>query len=335
MVLVGYIVIVIILSVATVAVAELSRGPQSVATSTVGTGGLDLSITDPLLASQGVSAVYLSYSNEALHRVGDSSRELTYLNESGTVRLESLSNLSVTVAAASIPVGLYDSVELMVQASVVEFDGQNLTAVLGSPIVNASIPDALSIGETGTAYCLLDISSVVLETGAGSSPAFELVMSGTTLAAPASSMDISATSLGSHVSIAAEPWWQSYLSSQASLTVTNATLRNSSVAITIKNSGQMPDDILVVTLIGPASSGSTGLLPFGLAGETVFQVGPSGSLMVEGSSSTGLVLQGYELEGGASVTLTYTGALAPAALETSSISVVGFQASAYAVATSG
>ncbi len=96
-------------------------------------GSVSILLTDPPSVPAGVSAVYISYSNLALHltELGDSG--WVTVAGHGTVDTMGLVNLSQTISTGNVPSGRYNLLVFNITSAKVEFLGTAMTKRRFSP----------------------------------------------------------------------------------------------------------------------------------------------------------------------------------------------------------
>jgi hypothetical protein len=280
-------------------------------------------VTDPPTIPEGVTAVYIDYSNLAIH-VSDAGNQTgwTDLGSSGDINLLSVVNSTQTIAVANISSGLFNAMKFNISSAIVTFNGQNYTAnlVYQKAYLLVTIPGGIRITNGSTAGAVIDMTPTVLLLGNTTDPVFAFlpVAKGYTL--PANSVSIHA-----HVgdrndykgSIVAQ------IHEMTHFQVGSVSLTPSSLSITVQNTGAATVDFRFAALTSTTSvsGGWVPSTPFGPVSKIseFFVVLPDGSLVpVTASTNRGMIqtlaMAGYTLAPHQSATFTYTGPVTIGAL---------------------
>jgi len=287
------------------------------------TGTLAVLMTDPPTIPEGVTAVYMDYSNLAIH-VSDAGNNSgwTNLGSSGDINLLSIVNSTQTIAVANISNGLFNAMKFNVSSAIVTFNGQNYTAnlVYQKAYLLVTIPGGIRVTNGSTAGAVIDMTPTILLLGNTTNPVFAFlpVAKGYTL--PANSISIHPR-VGDHNddqgSIAAQIHDMTHFQLGA------VSLTPSSLSITVKNTGAATVDFRYVALTSTTSvsGGWVPANPFGPVSKIseFFVVVPNGSLVpVTASTNRGMIqtlaMAGYTVAPHQSATFTYSGPVTIGAL---------------------
>jgi hypothetical protein len=304
---------------------NISLGTNSSTTqATTGpTGTLAVLMTDPPTIPEGVTAVYMDYSNLAIH-MSDAGNNTgwTNLGSSGDINLLSVVNSTQTIAVANISSGLFNAMKFNVSSAIVTFNGQNYTAnlVYQKAYLLVTIPGGIHITNGSTAGAVIDMTPTILLLGNTTNPVFAFlpVAKGYTL--PANSVSIH-SHVGDHNddkgSIASQ------IHDMTHFQLGTVILTPSSLSITVQNTGAATVDFRYVTLTSTetVSGGWVPANPFGPVSKIseFFVVVPNGSLVpVTSSTNRGMIqslaMAGYTLAPHESATFTYSGPVTIGAL---------------------
>ncbi len=291
---------------------------SSSSSSPSGSGTLAVLMTDPPTVPDGVTAVYINYSDVEVH-VANAGNQTgwTDLQTSGSIDLMSIVNESQTIAATNITSGKFNGLRFNVTSAVVTFEGVNYTAdlVYQEHTLYVWIPGGIVISNGQTTGAMIDLSPTVLLLGNTTDPTFAFIPAATAYALPANSVS-NHPRVGDrndyHHGISAGIW------SMTKFQLTSASLSPSSLSVSVQNTGNATI-IFHMVAVTSTSTPSGGWVPSSAIGPVskiseFFVVAPNGSLLSltadsrQGAIQT-LALSGYSLAPGASVTFTYNGAL--------------------------
>jgi len=280
-------------------------------------GTLSILLTDPPTVPQGVTAVYVSYSNVQIHALGfPSNAGWVSLGSSGTVETLGLVNVSQTISSANVPSGRYDELALQISGVTVQFFGRNYTAEIKSDTFFAPLVGELTVNASGSSSALVDFQPIVLNLGGRSNPEFALSAFARALQIPPGQAH--SNSQGSRQSFQSQSWYSAFTNEQQErLTVSSSTLNQSAFSVTVENGAEQPVGIRMI-IITPAGQGPIPGSPV-LMNSAVLLVEPDGSLKLAhvGATASNLTASaqnflnaaGYEVQAGASVTLQFSGSV--------------------------
>ncbi|MFI5404778.1 MAG: hypothetical protein ACHQYR_03520 [Candidatus Gagatemarchaeaceae archaeon] len=289
-------------------------------------GSVSILLTDPPTVPEGVSAVYISYSNLALH--------LTTLGDSGWVNVEGhgtidtmgLVNLSQTISTGNVPSGRYNLLEFNITSAKVKFLGTNYSATVNSGKLMVPIIGGLEVNSSTTAAALVDIQPTVLNLGNASNPNFVITTGAKALQLPQGEVVQSLKHVGHQSSMEGQDWFHSFVSNHSdNLTISGLSLSTHSFSFSASNPGTDSIVIRMVILTATSPGERSGSALASVGNSVVFAVGSDGSLHLLGAGSMNsnhgegnendavdsvLSSDGYQLTGGASATFTYSGTIA-------------------------
>ena len=297
-------------------------------------GTLSILLTDPPSVPTGVTAVYITYSDMAVHAVGFGDSGWVNIPGQGTVDTLGLVNFSRTISSAQIPALTYNLVRFNISKTSVDFMGKNYTVAVNSGRLTVPFVAGLKVNSSSTAAALVDISPTVLNLGSQSLPSFTMAAGAHALQVPSNDVGDSMKTVGSESSLQGRGWFQSFRSDHSdNLTVSGLALTTNSLTFTAQNQGSDSMTIKMV-VVTPDASRQKAAEALGMVGSSfVFAVQPDGSLkLLTGTMSThgnmsesgqenamsGEVQsiqslfegQGYTIVGGASFRFSYSGAIA-------------------------
>jgi hypothetical protein len=278
-------------------------------------GVLSVLLTDPPAVPDGVSAVYITYSNIAVHASGFGDSGWVDVPGSGTIETLGLVNFSRTISTGRVPILTYDLVAFNITSTTVDYMGRNYTVGANSGRLTIPFVTSLKVNASIPAAALVDISPTVLNIGSQGSPSFTMAAGAKALQVPSVEVKDSMKTVGSEFSLQGHPWFQSFTATHAdNLMLSGLSLTASSFSFSASNPG--PDAItlrmVVVTLDPPTPRAGAALNS--VANSFDFAVGSDGSLsLLSGASGmVGHILQtqGYTLTGGATKQFGYSGEIA-------------------------
>ncbi len=311
-------------------------------------GNLAVLLTDPPTVPAGVTAIYVTYSNVAVHvaHAGNQSG-WTNANATGTINLMQMVNVSSTIATVKVDTGVYNALRFNVSSAKVTYNGANYTAFVPRALLTVIIPGGIQVNSTTTAGAIIDMHPTVLNIGSRSTPEFIVNTAASAYGLPPGIVTRAIERIGTVMRIDDKPWWQ-HINEQytSNIQITSASVTSSSLSVTIKNTGTQPVSLDAVTVApvgsecGVAAPTNQRMLPLCFTGSAVFLVQNDSSLksvsafvfptvirtMMSGlqmgdqnsrSNSTSTIAAGtaypgstgYALAPGQSVTLTYSGSI--------------------------
>jgi len=206
-----------------------------------GQGIVDVLLTDPPNVPTGVTAVYVTYSNVAVHVSGAGNQSgWTNSNTAGTIDLMKLVNISTTIASVKVTTGVYNALRFNISSAAVTFNGKNYTAFVPRARLTVLIPGGLRVNATTSSAEIIDMSPTVLNIGSGSTPEFIISMAASCFRMPqsivAATKDIDHS--GFILGLTGKAWWNKIQESYtANVTINGASLSASSFSVTVKNTG--------------------------------------------------------------------------------------------------
>lgn len=278
-------------------------------------GVLSILFTDPPTVPNGVSAVYITYSDLAVHATGfGNSSGWVVVKGEGTFDSMKLVNLSQTISSASIPALSYNLVRFNISGVEVDYLGSNYSATIGSGMLTVPIVGGLKVNSSSPAATLVDIQPTVLNLGEGQTPRFTIAAGAKALQVPSGAVDASVKQVGHTFSLQGHDWFETFRSDHTERLNSSApTLTASSLSFSATNDGSDPLVIrMVVVTPGTAGDGENGALGSVTRG-AIFSVASDGSLaLLNGSPSMVSPLlegSGFTLAPGATHQFSFSGAI--------------------------
>lgn len=204
-------------------------GPSSSAT-------LGIQLTDPPTVPPGVTDVYISYSEMAVH-VADAGNYSGWYQvaPAGEIDLMSVINTSITLGSAKVSSGTYNAVGFNITSATVTVNGVNESAFISSNKLIVPLVGGLKVGAGTSEGVLIDLSPTVIAVENGSQTAYVLIPSAHGLHIPDSAWK-AADHRGDEVKdIQQQTWYRDELQGQISLS--NVALSNNSMSVTVTNTG--------------------------------------------------------------------------------------------------
>lgn len=324
-------------TISTQASYSASSTAQSVSSSTGvegNQGQLDVLMTDPPTVPSGVTGVYVTYTNVAVHVSGAGNKSgWTIAHTTGTLDLMKLVNVTTTIAAVKVTTGFYNALRFNISSAEVAFSGKNYTAFVPDAVITVVIPGGIQVNATKSSAAIIDMSPTVLNIGSNSDPEFIINVATRCVDVPPSVFVKDMDDWGFVFHMTGLAWWKQINEQYtSSIQITAATLTGSSLSVTIKNIGSRDATLSVLSVAPPGSqcapqsypqsTGGPSWLPMCFTDSAFFVILSNGTLRPEVSllPSVGPGMHdetpmdvfsafGYTLLTGHSVTLTYTGAV--------------------------
>jgi Domain of unknown function (DUF4382) len=277
-------------------------------------GVLSVLLTDPPIIPAGVTAVFITYSDLAVHASGFGDSGWIPISGQGTIDTMGLVNLSQTISSGAIPTLTYDVVRFNITSVQVEYLGKNYSARIGAETLTVPIVGGLKVNSTSPAAALVDIQPTVLNLGSDSNPSFTIAAGAKALQVPSGEINDSLKQVGHTLSLQGHTWFSSFRAEHSeSLSSTGPTLTNHSFTFSVTNTGADAITIRMVLISPspPASAESSALSS--IANGAIFAVGTDGSLTPL-SGPPGQVASffgegGYSLAAGSTHEFSYSGTI--------------------------
>ncbi|MGI0090936.1 MAG: hypothetical protein ACREBS_04435 [Nitrososphaerales archaeon] len=277
-------------------------------------GTLAVLMTDPPTVPNGTTALYIVYSNMAVH-VADaaSSSGWHVLNSKGEINLMSIINVTQTVASTNIQSGSFDALAFNITSVTVTFDEANYSAslVYGDHRFVVPIVGGITVLNGQVTAAVIDLTPTVLLLGNPSDPSFAFIPAARGYTIPAQSIPQSGVRIGQIAHVDNQTWFQS---NQPRFEIIGVTLGPNSLSITVANTGNVPliFTLTAVTLLTSAGGGLKASLPAVASVSEFFVVHSNASLVPVTTNDVKTIIQdisggGYYLPAQASVTFNYTG----------------------------
>ncbi len=231
---------------------QVNSSTQSVG----GQGTLDVLLTDPPNVPAGVTAVYVTYNNVAVHvRDAGNQSGWTNSNTAGTIDLMKLINYSTTIASIKVTTGVYNALRFNISSAAVTFNGKNYTAFVPRAMLTVLIPGGISVNAKNSSAEIIDMSPTVLNIGSESTPEFIISTAASCFRVPSSILLVTKNidHRGFILGLAGATWWHQIREGYtANVTISEASLSASSLSVTLENTGSTPLNLsaVIVTSLG-------------------------------------------------------------------------------------
>jgi hypothetical protein len=224
-------------------------------------GTLAVLLTDPPTVPANVTAIYVTYSNVAVH-VSDAGNQTgwTNANATGTIDLMKMVNVSSTIATVKVSTGVYNALRFNVSSAQVTYNGVNYTAFVPRAQLTVIIPGGIQVNTTTTAGAIIDMHPTVLNIGSRSTPEFIVNTAASVFGLPPGTVTKAIEHIGNVMRIDNQQWWQHINETYtANVQITSASVTNSSLSVTVSNTGTQPVTLNTITV---APVGSECATPF-------------------------------------------------------------------------
>lgn len=309
--------------------SSTSQSSSATRTGILGSGTLVLLLHDPPNAPAGVTHVYVTYSDLGIHIANSHSGSgWLDLSQTGTIDLMSVVNFTQTIAKVVVGEGNFDLLRMNLSSVVITYNTQNYTASVPDNQLTIGIVGGLILGGLSTAGTVIDITPTILmynSSSSSSSPSFVMVPSAKAYVVPQNHLTQSDQQVGHKEDDSNNSWLTQDISNQyhqSSFKVTSASLSNTSLSVTVQNTG-ITSVFIQSVYVGPNLTQSGDQSDGGDFGaSSVFTVLANGSLIPFGSSNLGYHHEGigYNLSAKSQVTFQYSGQVSHSFSSTSSAS---------------
>ena len=288
-------------------------------TGVLGSGTLVLLLHDPPNAPAGVSHVFVTYSDLAIHDANSlASSGWIDLGQTGTIDLMSVVNFTQTIATVVVGEGNFDLLRMNLSSIIITYNSQNYTASAPNNQLTIGIVGGLILSSSATAGTVIDITPTILMYNTSTSsttPTFVMVPSAKAIVVPQNHLSQSVLQVGHKEDDSNNTWLTQDITNQyhqSSFNITSASLSNKSLSVTVNNTGNTSVFIQSI-YIGPNVSQSGDHTEGSDFASTVFTVLANGTLVPFGTSDSGNQQNiGYNLSAKSHVTFEYSGQIPPA-----------------------
>ena len=276
-------------------------------------------MTDPPTIPEGVTNIYITYSDLAIH-IADAGNDSGWyvLKSSGQIDLMGIINVTQTIATVSITSGLFNGLAFNVTSAVVTYQKTNYTADLVSQrhALIAWIVGGITISNGQTSAAVIDLTPTVMLLGTSSNPTFAFFPAAGAYVLPAQSISVSALhTVGAKQDIKDQSWWKN-IETNSRFEITGLKLTPTSFSITVTNTGPGPAEFRLAAITSTVSLMGGFKMGMAAIAETseIFVVEPNATLTALTVYNKTAIAQtvasgGYVLPSQATVTFTYSGSI--------------------------
>jgi hypothetical protein len=204
-------------------------------------GTLAILLTDPPNLPLGVTAVYIEYSNLAVH-VSHAGNESGWysISSSGIIDLMGVLNMSQTIGSAKIPSGIYNVLRFNVSSANVTYNDANYTAFVSNSEITVPIVGGVKVNSSQLSAALIDIYPTIFNIGNSTNP--EFVMSAVARAVQVPSNEIlqemGIERKGHLWALEGRAWWKNFEEEYSiNINITDASLSSNFLSVTVQNMG--------------------------------------------------------------------------------------------------
>lgn len=216
-------------------------------------GTLGIQLTDPPTVPPGVTDVYISYSEMAVHVADAGNYSGWYeIAPAGEIDLMSILNTSITLGSAQVTSGVYNAIGFNITSATVTANGANESAFITSDKMIVPLVGGLQVQSGTSQGVLVDLSPTVLAVMNGSETAYVLMPNAHCLRIPASSWGAS-NHVGQVIrNLDQQSWYRS--GGQGNISLSSAVLTNDSMSVTVTNNGSNNATISSLTVAYPLTT---------------------------------------------------------------------------------
>jgi len=212
-------------------------------------------MTDPPTVPEGVTAVYITYANLAIH-VSDAGNNTGWhvLDLQGQIDLMSIINSTQTIVDANVTSGNFNALAFNVTSAIVTFNGLNYTADLVYQQHELYVPivGGINVTQGLTSAAVIDVSPTVLLLGNTTNPTFAFIPAAVAYTIPAQSVSTLHLQTGERDSIQNASWWANILKNSR-FEITGVTLTPTSLSFNVSNTGDAPVMLRITDLVSRTS----------------------------------------------------------------------------------
>ncbi len=239
-----------IVAIALIGTAIFIPGTNIFPSSSAATLGIQL--TDPPTVPPGVTAVYISYSEMAVHVADAGNMSGWYqVAPAGEINLMSVINTSITLGSAKVKAGVYNAVGFNITSATVTANGQNQSAWISSNKMIVPLIGGIQVNSGASVGVLVDLSPTVIAVQNGGQTAYVLIPSAHGLHIPDSEWR-QANHQGDEVrDLQQQGWYEDGVRGQIALS--KISLSNDSFGVTVTNTGNTTAAISSLSVFYPLS----------------------------------------------------------------------------------
>lgn len=306
---------------------------SSSAASGAAAGTLSVLLTDPPNVPDGVTKLYITYSNLAVHVSGAGNDSgWAQIKAQGTIELIGTVNVSQTLSSVKITSGDYNLLRFNISSALVTYNGKNFTAFVQDGRLLVPIVGGIEVNDSKPSATIIEIHPSVFNIGDATNPEFIIRPVAKALPVPSGEVNEQMKHEGFRMDLKGKAWWRNLEQRfTANAQITTAALTAKSLAVTVKNTGN-ETTVLRLVMVSPLSSALKGErgghMPSAFFDSAVYLVLKNGTLVpltnfVKSMTSSGsdqkahkdtheLMQQifkatGFNVTAGSTASLTYSG----------------------------
>jgi len=285
-------------------------------------GVLSIQLTDPPILPDGVTAVYVNYSNIAVHVApANDTHGWVEVNSTGTLNLMDLINVSQTISSVKIESGKYNLLRFNITSAIVTYDGKNYTAFVRTGQLKMPIIGGIEVTDSKPTTTIIDVQPTVFNIGNTSYPEFIISAVAKAYPVPENEEKPEMHRIGYRMGLVNKEWWNKLKENfPRQIEITSASLSQKSLEVAVKNTGSKNVTLKLVIvsqlLAIPQGENKPIATPI-FTGAAVFVIGEDGSLKpitlvlekttAEEHAQTIFESKGYDLNVGSTIKLAYNG----------------------------
>jgi hypothetical protein len=222
-------------------------GPSSSSAATLG-----IQLTDPPTVPPGVTDVYISYSEMAVHVADAGNNSGWYkIAPAGEIDLMSVVSTSITLGSAKVSSGVYNAVGFNITSATVTVNGQNESAFISSNKMIVPLVGGVQVNSGASVGVLIDLSPTVIAVQNGGQTAYVLIPSAHGLHIPDSAWRASDHAGDEVKDIQQQTWYQDEVHGQIALS--KVQLSADSLNVTVTNTGTTSTAVSSLSVYYPLS----------------------------------------------------------------------------------
>jgi hypothetical protein len=224
-----------IVAVALIAAAVFLPGAGIFTQTNSSSGTLGVQLTDPPIVPQGVTNVYINYSEIEVHVADAGNYSGWYqIAPAGEIDLMSVLNTSITLGSSNVKAGTFNALGFNITSATVTADGKNESAFISSRHLIVPLVGNVQVAAGANEGVLVDLSPTVLAVENGTQTAYVLIPSAHALNIP-HTVWTQAEKRGDEIRDIERQAW--FIGERGQITESNIVLTSSSLSVTLTNAG--------------------------------------------------------------------------------------------------
>ena len=243
-------IIAVVLVVAAILIPGAGVFKTTSTTSSSNSGTLGIELTDPPTVPPGVTDVYISYSEMAVHVAHAGNQSGWYqIAPAGEIDLMSILNTSITLGSASVNSGVYNAIGFNITSATVTANGANQTAFITNDKMYIPLVGGIQVQSGVSVGVLVDMSPTVIAVMNGSETAYVLIPNAHSFQIPSAQWRLSNHAGDMVRNLQQQQWFRS--GAQGNISLTDGVLTNDSLSVTITNNGAANATVSTLTVAYP------------------------------------------------------------------------------------